>query len=603
MDEFSAPRIIDVDPLDNLNDLFASRVAAGPDQPMVEVKSGPGAPWKTLTAREVDADVVSVAKGLVALGIQPGEHVGIMSRTRYEWTLLDWATWAAGAVPVPLYETSSAEQVQWILSDAGVRLLVVESPAHAATVEEVRAQAPELGQVFVIDDGGIAALKEAGKDVSDDEIARRRGLANLADVATIIYTSGTTGRPKGAELTHENFYSLTVNAVKALPEVFAEANGRTLLFMPLAHVFARFIGVLVVAGGTVLGHTPDTKTLLEDLGEFKPTYILSVPRVFEKVYNSSEQKAAAGGKVKIFHWAAATAIAYSRALDDPKGPGIGLKLQHKVADALVYKKLRAALGGQTKWAVSGGAPLGERLGHFYRGIGVRILEGYGLTETTAPTSVNRPTATKIGTVGPQLPGCGARIAEDGEILLKGHHVFRGYHNNPQATQDAFVDGWFRTGDLGSLDADGFLRITGRKKEIIVTAGGKNVAPAVLEDRIRAHALVSQCVVVGDGQPFIGALMTIDPEGLPGWLAMHGKEPMTVEAAAIDVDVLAALDTAVDRANKAVSRAESIRKFTILTTDFTVENGYLTPSLKVKRNVVLQDFSVEVDAIYAGAAAH
>ncbi len=523
MDEFSAPRIIDVDPLDNLNDLFASRVAAGPDQPMVEVKSGPGAPWKTLTAREVDADVVSVAKGLVALGIQPGEHVGIMSRTRYEWTLLDWATWAAGAVPVPLYETSSAEQVQWILSDAGVKLLVVESPAHAATVEEVRAQTPDLDQVFVIDDGGIAALKEAGKDVSDDEIARRRGLANLADVATIIYTSGTTGRPKGAELTHENFYSLTVNAVKALPEVFAEPNGRTLLFMPLAHVFARFIGVLVVAGGTVLGHTPDTKNLLEDLGEFKPTYILSVPRVFEKVYNSSEQKAAAGGKVKIFHWAAATAIAYSRALDDPKGPGIGLKLQHKVADALVYKKLRAALGGQTKWAVSGGAPLGERLGHFYRGIGVRILEGYGLTETTAPTSVNRPTATKIGTVGPQLPGCGARIAEDGEILLKGHHVFRGYHNNPQATQDAFVDGWFRTGDLGSLDADGFLRITGRKKEIIVTAGGKNVAPAVLEDRIRAHALVSQCVVVGDGQPFIGALMTIDPEGLPGWLAMHGKD--------------------------------------------------------------------------------
>ncbi|WP_336708717.1 AMP-dependent synthetase/ligase [Oerskovia sp. USHLN155] len=602
MDEFSAPRIIDVDPLDNLNDLFATRVAAGPDLPMIEVKSGPGAPWKTLSAREVDTDVVSVAKGLVALGIEPGDHVGIMSRTRYEWTLLDWAAWAAGAVPVPLYETSSAEQVQWILSDAAVKLLVVESAANAATVAEVREQAPELRDVFVIDDGGIAALKAAGKDVSDDEIARRRGLANLTDVATIIYTSGTTGRPKGAELTHENFYSLTVNAVEALPEVFAEANGRTLLFMPLAHVFARFIGVLVVAGGTVLGHTPDTKTLLEDLGEFKPTYILSVPRVFEKVYNSSEQKAAAGGKVKIFHWAAATAIAWSRALDDPKGPGLGLKVQHKVADALVYKKLRAALGGQTKWAVSGGAPLGERLGHFYRGIGVRILEGYGLTESTAPTSVNRPTATKIGTVGPQLPGCGARIAEDGEILLQGHHVFRGYHNNPQATADAFVDGWFRTGDLGSLDEDGFLRITGRKKEIIVTAGGKNVAPAVLEDRIRAHALVSQCVVVGDGQPFIGALVTLDPEGLPGWLAMHGKEPMSVDAAALDVDVLAALDTAVDRANKAVSRAESIRKFTILATDFTVENGYLTPSLKVKRNVVLKDFSVEVDAIYSGVPA-
>ncbi|MHA7133198.1 AMP-dependent synthetase/ligase [Oerskovia turbata] len=602
MDEFSAPRIIDVDRLDNLNDLFARRVAAGPDLPMIEVKSAPGAPWRTLTAREVDAEVVAVAKGLVALGVEPGDSVGIMSRTRYEWTLLDWATWAAGAVPVPLYETSSAEQVEWILSDAGVKLLVVETAHHGEVVAEVREQAPELRDVLVIDDGGIAALKEAGKDVDDDEIARRRGLANLDDVATIIYTSGTTGRPKGAELTHENFYSLTVNAVEALPEVFAEPNGRTLLFMPLAHVFARFIGVLVVAGGTVLGHTPDTKNLLEDLGEFRPTYILSVPRVFEKVYNSSEQKAAAGGKVKIFHWAAATAIAYSRALDDPKGPGLGLKIQHKVADALVYKKLRAALGGQAKWAVSGGAPLGERLGHFYRGIGIRILEGYGLTETTAPTSVNRPGATKIGTVGPQLPGCGVRIADDGEILLQGHHVFRGYHNNPQATAEAFVDGWFRTGDLGSLDDDGFLSITGRKKEIIVTAGGKNVAPAVLEDRIRAHALVSQCVVVGDGQPFIGALMTLDPEGLPGWLSMHGKEPMSVDAAALDTDVLAALDAAVNRANKAVSRAESIRKFTILTTDFTVENGYLTPSLKVKRNIVLQDFSVEIDAIYAGVPA-
>jgi long-chain acyl-CoA synthetase len=602
MDEFSAPRIIDVDRLDNLNDLFAHRVAAGPDLPMIEVKSEPGAPWQVLSAREVDAEVVAVAKGLVAHGIEPGDTVGIMSRTRYEWTLLDWATWAAGAVPVPLYETSSSEQVQWILSDAGVRLLVVETAHHAEVVADVRDQAPELREVLVIDDGGIAALKEAGKDVDDAEIARRRGLANLDDLATIIYTSGTTGRPKGAELTHENFYSLTVNAVEAVPEVFAEPNGRTLLFMPLAHVFARFIGVLVVAGGTVLAHTPDTKNLLEDLGEFKPTYILSVPRVFEKVYNSSEQKAAAGGKVKIFHWAAATAIAYSRALDDPRGPGLGLKIQHKVADALVFKKLRAALGGKAKWAVSGGAPLGERLGHFYRGIGVRILEGYGLTETTAPTSVNRPAATKIGTVGPQLPGCAVRIADDGEILLKGHHVFRAYHNNPQATAEAFDDGWFRTGDLGSLDEDGFLSITGRKKEIIVTAGGKNVAPAVLEDRIRAHALVSQCVVVGDGQPFIGALMTLDPEGLPGWLSMHGKEPMSVEAAAQDVDVLAALDAAVNRANKAVSRAESIRKFTILTSDFTVENGYLTPSLKVKRAVVLKDFSVEVDAIYSGVLA-
>ncbi|MCB7137253.1 AMP-dependent synthetase/ligase [Cellulosimicrobium marinum] len=602
MDEISAPRIVEVDPSKNLNDLLAERVAADPSAPMVERRTGADGAWEALSARAFDAEVVAVAKGLVARGIQPGDHVGIMSRTRYEWTLLDWATWAAGAVPVPLYETSSAEQVQWILSDADVRLLVVETSAHAETVAQVRDQAPALTDVLVLDEGGVASLVADGADVEDAEIARRRGLAELADVATIIYTSGTTGRPKGAELTHENFYSLTVNAVAAVPEVFAEPGGRTLLFMPLAHVFARFIGVLVVAGGTVLGHTPDTKTLLEDLGTFKPTYLLSVPRVFEKVYNSSEQKAAAGGKLKIFHWAVATAIAYSRALDEPKGPGLGLTLQHKVADVLVFKKLRHALGGRAKYAVSGGAPLGERLGHFYRGIGVRILEGYGLTETTAPTSVNRPTNTRIGSVGTQLPGCAVRIAEDGEILLKGHHVFRGYHDNAQATQDAFVDGWFRTGDLGSLDDDGFLRITGRKKEIIVTAGGKNVAPAVLEDRIRAHALVSQCVVVGDQKPFIGALITLDPEGIPGWASMHGKEALSVEDAAKDPDVLAALDAAVTRANQAVSRAESIRKFTVLTSDFTVENGYLTPSLKVKRGEVLKDYSSDVDALYADGPA-
>ena len=601
MDEISAPRIVEVDPSKNLNDLLASRVAADPAAPMVERPTGQGT-WEPLSARAFDAEVVAVAKGLVARGVEPGDAVGIMSRTRYEWTLLDWASWAAGAVPVPLYETSSAEQVQWILSDADVRLLVTETEAHAATVAEVRDQAPTLDDVLVLDSGAIATLVAEGASVDDAEIVRRRGLANLADVATIIYTSGTTGRPKGAELTHENFYSLTVNAVKAVPEVFGEPGGRTLLFMPLAHVFARFIGVLVVAGGTVLGHTADTKTLVEDLGTFKPTYVLSVPRVFEKVYNSAEQKAAAGGKLKIFHWAVATAIAYSRALDDPKGPGLALRLRHKVADALVYKKLRQALGGRAKFAVSGGAPLGERLGHFYRGIGVRILEGYGLTETTAPTSVNRPSNTRIGTVGTQLPGCGVRIAEDGEILLQGHHVFRGYHNNEQATQEAFVDGWFRTGDLGSLDDEGFLRITGRKKEIIVTAGGKNVAPAVLEDRIRAHALVSQCVVVGDQKPFIGALVTLDPEGLPGWATMHGKEPLTVEEAATDPDVLAALDAAVTRANKAVSRAESIRKFTVLATDFTVENGYLTPSLKVKRAEVLKDFAADVDMLYVDGPA-
>ncbi len=599
MDEFSVAPIVLVEPQDNLNGLLAQRVAADPTATMVERRITTDGPWTAVTAREFDAQVVAVAKGLVVNGIEPGDRVGIMSRTRYEWTVLDWAAWAAGAIPVPLYETSSAEQVEWILQDSGVKLLIVETADHLATVEEVHARTTELGEVFVIENGAIDALVQAGSGVDDAEITRRRTLAGLGDVATIIYTSGTTGRPKGAELTHGNFYVLAANTVKEIPEVFAAAGGRTLLFMPLAHVFARFIGVLVVAGGTVLGHCSDTKNLLPDLAAFRPTYVLSVPRVFEKVYNSAEQSATLSGKRRIFHWASATAITYSRALDTPRGPGPWLRFQRALADKLVYGKLRALLGGQAEFAVSGGAPLGERLGNFYRGIGIRILEGYGLTETTAPTCVNRPSNTRIGTVGTQLPGCAVKIAADGEILLSGVHIFRGYHNAPEATAEAFDGKWFRTGDLGALDDDGFLRITGRKKELIVTAGGKNVAPAVLEDRIRAHALVSQCVAVGDHKPFIGALITLDPEGLPGWLQIHGKPEMDVATAATDPDVLAALDVAVQRANRAVSRAESIRKFTVLTTDFTVDNGYLTPSLKVKRALVLKDFEAEIEGIYSG----
>ena len=602
MDEFHLPLRVEVDPSKNLNDLFAERVSSTPDGVLVEHKSQQDGPWIPLTAREFDAEVVAVAKGLVARGVQPGDRVGIMSRTRYEWSLLDWAIWAAGAVPVPLYETSSAEQVLWILTDADVSLLVVESAAHAAVVDEVRADTPHLRELLVIDDGAIDTLVTGGAGVGDDEIARRRALASLTDVATIIYTSGTTGRPKGVELTHGNFYELTVNAVADLHEVFSEPGARTLLFMPLAHVFARFIEVLCIPAGAVLGHSPSTVTLIEDLGTFRPTFILAVPRVFEKVYNSAEQKAAAAGKGSIFQRAAKTSIVYSRALDNPRGPSPWLRLQHKVADVLVLHKLRNALGGQARWAVSGGAPLGERLGHFYRGLGLNVLEGYGLTETTAPATVNRPgRGTKIGTVGLPLPGSGVRIAADGEVELQGVQVFRGYHNNDAATAESVHDGWFRTGDLGSLDDDGYLRITGRKKEIIVTAGGKNVAPAVLEDRIRAHPLVSQVVVVGDQRPFIGALITLDPDGVPGWLAAHGKPEMTLAEASKDADVLASLDKAVEKANKAVSRAESVRKYRILDTDLTIANGYLTPKLSIRRNEVLKDYAGEVDALYDGPA--
>ena len=600
MEEFAVPVEVPTDPRSSISALLAARVATAGDSPFIERKESHDAPWLPVTAREFEATAAGVAKGLVARGVEPGQSVGIMSRTRYEWTVLDFATWLAGAVPVPLYETSSAEQVHWILSDADVRLLVVETAHHDEVVSQVRDQLPNLSDVLVIDDGAIDRLTADGAGVSDDEIARRRGLAGSSDVATIIYTSGTTGRPKGVELTHGNFVDLALNAVAKLGAQVCPPGSRTLLFMPLAHVFARFIEVLVVPAGAVLGHTPDTKNLVADLGTFRPTFILSVPRVFEKVYNSAEQKAAAGGKRGIFQRAAKTAIVYSRALDTPKGPSPWLRLQHKVADVLVLHKLRALLGGQAAFAISGGAPLGERLGHFYRGMGLTVLEGYGLTETTAPTNVNVPGIVKIGTVGPPLPGTSIRIAEDGEILVKGIQVFRGYHDNETATADAVRDGWFHTGDLGSMDDDGCLRITGRKKEIIVTAGGKNVAPAVLEDRLRGHPLVSQVVVVGDAKPFIGALVTIDAEALPGWLATHDLPDMDVAAAAEHPRVRAALDRAVERTNRAVSRAESIRKYTILTTDFTVENDYLTPSLKVRRDRVLKDFTAEIEGIYADA---
>ena len=609
MAEFASPSLATYDPALSIPGMLAERLAASPDSVFLERSTGLGGTWVPMTVAAFVDEVNAVAKGLVASGVEPGDRVGIMSRTRYEWTLVDFACWQAGAVGVPIYETSSAEQVKWIAGDAGISLVVVESAAHAAVVGQVQDQLADLREVLVIDEGAIGALVERGRNaaVPDEEIERRAALATGADLATVIYTSGTTGRPKGAELTHGNFVALAKEGVAGLREVCAKPYSRTLLFMPLAHVFARFIEVLGVTSGHVLGHTPDTRNLLADMASFQPTYILAVPRVFEKVYNSAEQKAGSGAKLQLFRWAAKVAITYSRALDTPQGPGAALKAQHAAAGALVYAKVRHALGGRAEFAISGGAPLGDRLGHFFRGIGVRVLEGYGLTETTAPTAVNLPDLAKVGTVGPAFPGTAIRVDDDGSIWVKGPHVFRGYRHMPDETAKALVDGWFETGDLGTLDEDGYLRITGRKKEIIVTAGGKNVVPAILEDRLRGHPLVSQVVVVGDGRPFIGALVTLDAEMLPGWLSMHDLPPMDVQTAAANIQVLAALDRAVARANQAVSRAESIRKIRVLTTDFTEQNGYLTPSLKVKRAQVLKDFADEIDELYvdtrpAGSAA-
>jgi len=597
MREFSAETPVPHDPRLNVPGLLLGRLARDPHGVLIERSTGLGGSWQPVTVRGFVHEVTALAKGLVAQGLQPGERVAIMSRTRYEWTLTDFAVWFAGGVGVPVYETSSAQQVQWILANSGAKLAVVESAAHAALVEQVRADVPELGEVFVIDDDAIGRLIHQGTGVADAEIERRRALAAADDVATIIYTSGTTGRPKGVELSHGNFVDNIRNGVARLGEVVAKPGDRTLLFLPLAHVFARFIQMIGIESGAVLGHAPSTRTLLADFASFRPTFILGVPRVFEKVYNSAEQKAGSGFTLKMFRWAAKVSITYSRALDTAAGPSAQLKAAYAVASALVLRKLRAAMGGSLKYAISGGAPLGERLGHYYRGMGVVILEGYGLTETTAPSAVNTPELIKIGTVGPAYPGTTLRVDDQGQIWAKGPHVFRGYHDNPEATAEALQDGWFATGDLGSLDDDGYLRITGRAKEIIVTAGGKNVAPAVLEDRFRGHPLVSQVVVVGDGKPFIGALVTLDQEMLPGWLSMHGLPPMDVRTAARHPEVLAALDRAAERANEAVSRAEAIKKIRVLTSDFTEENGYLTPSLKVKRALVLQDFAAEVEALY------
>ena len=601
MDEYTSPALVAPATTGNLTDIIVLNAAEVPQKALFRRRSGDR--WVDVTAADFLVQVQGVAKGLMAAGVGAGDRVGLMAKTRYEWTLVDFAIWMAGGVTVPIYETSSAEQVQWILGDSGAVACVVETPEHASMVGEVKGALAALDNVWTIDGGAVDELTAAGTGVTDDDLEARRTTAQPGDLATIIYTSGTTGRPKGCELTHGNFLFEAGNVISpldpdaTLANVFTDEGASTLLFLPLAHVFARMIQIGVVMARSTLGHTADVKHLLDDLATFQPTFILSVPRVFEKVYNSSAQKAEAAGKGKIFHTAAATAIAYSEARDQG-GAGIGLKAKHALFDKLVYSKLRTALGGRVHWAVSGGAPLGPRLGHFYRGIGLTVLEGYGLTETSAASTVNTPGMIKIGTVGRPLAGTSVRIAEDGEILVKGGMVFTGYYNNPQATAEAFVDGWFRTGDLGELDNDGCLRITGRKKEIIVTAAGKNVAPAVLEDRLRAHRLVSQCIVVGDAQPYIACLVTLDAEALPAWAEQHGKGSLTLAGAAEDPDVVAEVQGAVDEANLAVSRAEAIKKFRILAVDWTEESGALTPSMKLKRGVVMKDHAAEVDALYS-----
>jgi long-chain acyl-CoA synthetase len=581
----------------NITDLLVDRVRETPKTPLFALEQSDGT-WLDLSAEDFHTQVVAVAKGLIASGIQPGQAVAIMSKTRYEWTLIDFAIWFAGAVSVPIYESSSPTQMQWILSDSDSVAVFLETAEHLERFESIKGSVPLARQVFRLDDNSIEQLIQRGREIDDETLEQRRTRAGLYDLATIIYTSGTTGVPKGCELLHRGFVELSKNAFLEMPEVLVTGRS-TLLVLPLAHVFARFIEVLTVHVGIRVGHKADAKDVGPAMVSFKPDFLLAVPRVFEKVYNAAEQKAEAGGKGDIFRKAALVAVDYAREKEQKGSAGLGLTVKHALFNVLVYKKIRAAMGGKLMYAISGGAPLGSRLGYFFAGIGLTVLEGYGLTETTAPAMIARPSQVKIGKIGRVLPGCGVKIAADGEIQLRGNNIMRGYWRNPKATSETFDGEWFKTGDIGELDEDGFLTITGRKKEILVTAGGKNVAPAGLEDPLRAHPIVGQVVVVGDKKPFVSALVSLDSEMLPVWLKNHGgNEKMTVAEAAKDPKVLAEIQTAVDQVNKSFSTAESIRKFVIIEAELTEASGHLTPSLKIKREAVARDFAKEIAELYA-----
>ena len=595
MNEISVPALVPIASAGNLTNLVSERAWFEPERVMLSRALGDG--WQSVTAKEFESEVRATAKGLVAAGINIGDRVAIMARTRYEWTILDFAIWYAGGCVVPIYDTSSAEQIDWILNDSGAVAIIVETPALRDLVKTV--QPSHTTRMWTMTENVLATLAYDGAAVSDEEIEKRRKTLLPETLATLIYTSGTTGKPKGVQISHANFLAECGNVVQGANDLFLKPGGSTLLFLPVAHVFGRMVQIGSVAAGLHLAHCSDPVGRLPiDLASFKPTFVLAVPRIFEKVYNGAEAKAEAAGKGKIFRKAADIAIEYSRGIESGKiSPA--LKFKHGLFDKLVYSKIRTGLGGRVEAAISGGAPLGERLGHFYRGAGITILEGYGLTETTAGATLNLTNEIRVGSVGRPIPGTTIKIAEDGEVLIKGPIVMQGYWKNDAANAEVFSgDRWFHSGDLGKLDDDGYLFIVGRKKELIVTAGGKNVAPAVLEDRLRAHPLISQCMVVGDNQPFIATLVTIDQDALKTWVVANKKEGASLADLTTDPDLVAVIQTAVDEANKAVSRAESIRKFRILPTDFTIAGGHLTAKLSLKRHVIGKEFAADIAALFA-----
>ena len=601
MQEFSVPVAYVVSPGDNVTDDAFAHEKNWPDE--VGLKRQVSGIWMPVTWREFAGQVRDMAAGLIAAGIQPGDRVALMSRTRFEWTLLDYAILTAGAITVPIYPTSSLEQVEWILGDSGAAAAVVETDEHAEMVASVRAGLPALAHVWQIDGGrGLPEIVARGVQVTPEQVEERRRSRGAGDLAEIVYTSGTTGRPKGCMLSHGNIVANVRNCMlnDGFKRVFSEHHS-TLLFLPLSHSYAQLIQYGAVYSRTVLG-LADMADAVAELPAFKPTAVLSVPRLWEKAYHSARRQAAAEGHGRIFARAEATAIAYSRALGDG-GPALALRLKHALFGRLVYAKLRAALGGQVQYAWSAAAPLSTQLGHFFRGCGINVLEGYGLTETSPATNSNTPDAQKIGTVGRPIPGCTIRIAPDGEVLVKGHMVFPGYWNNDSATREMIdEDGWLHTGDTGALDDEGFLAITGRKKDLIITAAGKNVAPAVLEDRLRAHWLISQGLIVGDARPFIAALVAVDPDTFAQWKADTGR-PQTATMADLrdDPTLRAEVQAAIDDANQAVSHAEAIKKFAILDQDFTEADGQLTPTLKVRRHVIMKQYAAQIDALYENGA--
>jgi long-chain acyl-CoA synthetase len=595
MHELSFPSAIDLPITDTLDSIPGHWAAAEPGRLMYAVRTGDA--WTDVTAREFNDLVRSVARGLVARGIDAGQPVAILSPTRYEWTVLDFALWTAGAFAVPIYDSSSAEQIEWILADSGAVAVITDSTRSADRVRGATLSSPP--PIWVMDDGLVDALAAEGVAVADEVLSTRCAAVSPQDPATIVYTSGTTGRPKGCVITHENLMFVTRTLAVTTEPVPSEPGARTVLFLPLAHVLGRGAQVYSAVGGMQVAHCPNSKLLPGDMLSFRPTYLVGVPRIFETIFNRSQQKAYEGGKARIFDRATKVAIDYGRTRWAVRGPSLRLKVEHALFDRLVYAKLRAAMGGELRYAITGGASLGERLGSFYAGIGLTVMEGYGLTETTASGTFNRATAPRIGSVGQPMPGTSVRIADDGEISLRGPYLMAGYHNNPEATALVIdADGWFQTGDLGALDAQGYLQITGRKKEIIVTAGGKNVAPAVLEDRMGAYNLISQAMVVGEGKPFIGALVTLDPDAVAAWATAHHKAGLTAAELHDDPDLNAEIQAAVDDANAAVSRAESIRAWRLIDAQFTEESGHMTPTLKLKRAVVTSDFAEQIEALYA-----